>query len=437
MVQDARNAPKLPGRWPLLGNLPTLLRRDAVLLLREAERTLGPVFWIDSGFGQMSLMVLGEEGFSVLRNKSADSSHLRELDLFLGVSMLTVDGDDHRRVRAASSPAFTPAGLSRAHVGEVIAETVARRVDAWRGRDRIDVVIDTRVIALEVIFRVMGVEVNDLPEWSRWYGEYTLGVINIPIDLPGMPRWRAKRARRWLEQRLAAIVADARARGDHDSMVGVMAHGRDESGAGMSERELVDNLLILGFAGHETTASTMAWAMFHLAHSPEHWDQLCDEAKAMDEVPTDFTSLAERAPLAVGIFRESLRLYPPVAQDSRFANASFDIAGYRVEPGTIVATSVLLLSRSAEHYDEPDRWQPERWLDRGRKPTPIENCQFGGGAHFCLGYHMALLEGTSFLVHAARTLADAGVRPRLLGELPKPRYVPLVQPPRKAQLGLG
>ena len=80
--------------------------------------------------------------------------------------------------------------------------------------------------------------------------------------------------------------------------------------------------------------------------------------------------------------------------------------------------------------------QPERWLGLDHKPTPLENCQFGGGAHFCLGYHMALLEGTMFLVQAARTLAAAGRRPQLVGDLPRANYVPLIQPPRKAQLDL-
>ena len=68
--------------------------------------------------------------------------------------------------------------------------------------------------------------------------------------------------------------------------------------------------------------------------------------------------------------------------------------------------------------------------------TPIENCQFGGGAHFCLGYHMALLEGTIFLVHAARSLVAWGRRPHLRGAMPKPVHLPLTQPPASAELGL-
>lgn len=434
-IREAKDAPRLGGRLPVLGHFVSM-SRNSLSMFERAHSQLGPVFWCDFGFGHDTLIVLGEAGMEVFRSKATNSSHLAQLETFLGKSMLVVDGPDHKRMRGASGHAFTPAGLRRAKVGDIIGETVARRLGAWQGRERVPVVVDTRTVALEVIFRVMGVEVDDLQAWSKWYGEYTLGALNLPLEFPGTPLWRAKRARRWLDERIRKMIATARSKDDHDSLVGAMVHGRDDQGAGMSEAELIDNLLILGFAGHETTASTMAWSMIHLAHHPEYWDQLREQATALDGVPRDFKVLAERVPIAVGIFRESLRLYPPVAQDTRLVHAPFEIAGYRVSPGSTVGTSLMLLSRSPDLYEQPERWLPERWVDRERKPTPVENCQFGGGAHFCLGYHMALLEGTMFLVQAARTLAAWGVRPAPAGAMPKPRFLPLVQPPRKAELRL-
>jgi cytochrome P450 len=435
-LRDPKDAPTVPGRWPLLGHT-LAVRRDALNLLRQSKDRLGPVYWLDMGFGHRVFMLVDEIGFSVFRSKDADSSHLAEMELFLGRSMLTVDGADHRRMRMASAPAFTPGGLSRARVGQLIAETLERHVGAWQGRDRVELLRDTKAIALDVIFRMMAIDVGDLPEWSRWYGEFMYSALNIPLMFPGSPAWRGRRARRWLEARMRQIIADVRERGDQDSIIGVLVHGRDEQGQGMSEQELLDNLLILGFAGHETTASTMAWSMLHLASSPKDWDRLCEEVAKLGEVPLDYAELTRLTPFAVGVFRESLRLYPPVAIDSRRAHTSFEIAGYRVEPGIHVGTSFLLLSRDPDRYPEPDEWRPERWLDQAHKPTPIENCQFGGGAHFCLGYHMALLEGTMFLVHAARCLAAWGKRPVLDAPLPSALYLPLTHPPAATQLRLG
>ena len=436
MALDAHAAPKLSGRLPVVGHL-LRLQRDALGLLREARDAHGPAFWIDMGFGSDVLVVLDDEGFGVFRTKHANSSHMADFEAFLGHSMLTVDGADHRRMRGASSHAFTPAGLTRARVGEIIAETVERHLQRWRdsGEAVLGVVPATKVIALDVIFRVMGIEVEDLPLWSKQYSEYMLGAIAIPFKFPGSPAWRAARARRWLEARIREIIARARERDDRESLVGAMVHGRDDEGAGMTEVELVDNLLILGFAGHETTASTMAWSMLHLAQAPKVWDQLCEEACALAEVPHDVIALTEAAPFAVGVFRESLRLYPPVLIDTRRVQAPFEIAGYRVEPEDTVGTSLLHLSREPGRYVEPDAWRPERWQTIGRKPSPIENCQFGGGAHFCLGYHMAVLEGTAFLVRAARRMTEWGMRPELIDRrIPKPSYIPLTRPPRSARI---
>ncbi|MCA9637748.1 MAG: cytochrome P450, partial [Myxococcales bacterium] len=253
---------------------------------------------------------------------------------------------------------------------------------------------------------------------------------SVGFDWPDADGPRAKFLEEWAE------LEEARASGDRESIVGTMVHGRDESGAGMTEQELIDNLLILALAGHETTASTLAWSMIHLANAPAAWERLVAEATAMDEVPSDWSALAERVPFALGVFRESLRLYPPVHVDSRRTHAPVELAGYTIPERTVVAASILLMSRDPERYPEPEAWRPERWGDRGRKPTAIENCQFGGGAHFCLGYHMALLEGTLFLVHAARELAAAGRRPELIGGIPRPRYMPVTRPPAGVEIAL-
>ncbi|MEZ4381898.1 MAG: cytochrome P450 [Nannocystaceae bacterium] len=434
-LREAQSAPLLDRRWPLLGHLP-VLSRDSLGFLREGRRLHGPAFWIDMGFGNRIFVLVEESGFEVFRHRAFDSSHLSVSSMLLGRSMLTIDGADHRRVRGVSAPAFTPSGLSRARVGELITETVMRQLATWRGRDEICAVAETKAVALDVIFRVMGIEVGELAEWGHWYSELILGGITSPKSLPGSPAWRARRARRWLERRVRTIIARVRDSDDRESIVGTMVHGRDEDGAGMSEQELIDNLLILALAGHETTASTLAWSLIHLAREPASWDRLVAEATALAEVPTDWSALADRVPYALGVFRESLRLYPPVHVDSRHAHEALEFCGYAIPENTVVGTSILLLSRDPARYPDPDVWRPERWLSLDRKPTAVENCQFGGGVHFCLGYHMALLEGTLFLVHAARELAAAGRRPAQRGPVPRPRYIPLTRPPAKVPVGL-
>ncbi len=423
--------PMAGGRFPKLGHLPALAW-DLPGLCDWAERRYGEHTWLDRGFDSRILQLSGDDSFAILRNKVTDSSALYDVAAtFLGHSMIVIDGSDHRRVRGASAHAFSPAGLNRAGVGETVGELVRRRVSLWPHAEDLGIVAETRELALELIFRIMGIASEDVPEWRHQFEELALSAINIPFDFPGMPMWRGRRAARWIEARLRAIVLRARTNSDHDSLVGAMTHGKDEKNEGLSDDELIHNMKLLVLAGHETTASVLAWAFLLLAEHPTVWTNLVDEAASFDGLPTSAGDL-NRVPLAEGIFREALRLYPPVPTAIRKTTAEVRYGGCAVPKGTILACNLHSLSRDPERYPDPDRFRPERWLELGRRPTPFEMCQFGGGPHFCLGYHVAMLEGVALLIGAAQTLSASGMTLAPRRKLPRPRYVPVLHPPRKA-----
>lgn len=210
-------------------------------------------------------------------------------------------------------------------------------------------------------------------------------------------------------------------------------HGRDERAEGLSDRELIDNMKLLVLAGHETTASVVAWALLRLAETPLAWDRLTEEARAFGHVPARPDDLAE-VPFAEGVFREALRLYPPVANTIRTASRDMQLDGHAISAGVYLGCNIHELSRHPERYPEPDAFRPERWSELGRRPTQLELCQFGGGPHFCLGYHVAMLEGVAVLVGAALALSRHHRRLEPAGPLPRPAYLPVVHPPRKASV---
>lgn len=215
-----------------------------------------------------------------------------------------------------------------------------------------------------------------------------------------------------------------------------MVHGHDEQGEGSSEQELLDNFILLVFGGHDTTAAAMAWALLHLAHSPSHWRRLVAEAEVLDTIPSNPRELLGRAPFALALLRESARMYPPAHTCSRIVPRELELFGLALQPGTKLAVSLTLLSRDRGSYVDPDRWRPERWLDRDRKPSALEKCQFGGGRHFCLGYHLALVVGVTTLIQLARELERAGKTLRPSGALPAPRFLPMTHPPAGTSLAL-
>ena len=189
----------------------------------------------------------------------------------------------------------------------------------------------------------------------------------------------------------------------------------------------MDNIRLLVLAGHETSASTMAWMVIMMAQRPEVWDRVCAEAVAAGGIPRSPKELRS-FPYAEAVFRETLRLHPPVASDSRRALVDFELAGRTVQAGDNVTISIMHLSRDPSTYERPDEFVPERWLGRAEAVSAIELVQFGGGPHFCLGYHLAWMEIVQFAVGIALAMRGRNLRPRIVGAPPKMRYVPLLHP---------
>ncbi|MFK3789068.1 MULTISPECIES: cytochrome P450 [Pseudomonas] len=429
--------PVMPGKLPLLGHVHRI-GKDALGELRQAEAACGPIFWTYFGSQLPVLQITDEAGLAILQNKYTDNSYLREqMPVITGEAMNAFDGPRHRNARKASTDAFTPRGLSRAQVGEAIVQTIERRVSHWCRENKLAIFPQTKDIALEVVFRILGIQTQELELWRHQYEEFFLGMIPLKINLPGFPAWRCRKARRWLEQRVAQIVADTRARNDHDSLVGAMIFGRDDHGNGMSEVELVHNILGLGFAGSETTAAVMAWSVLQLSQHPGVWQQLCEQVARLPSMPVTHEELASQVPLAEGIFRETMRLYPPAPFEMRKVHTSFELMGHTIPAGVMAGVSLLHVSRNPERYPDPDSWRPERWLGLDRALNQVETCQFGGGPHACLGRHVAALEITLFIAMLARELGPRGIVPRLVGKLPPPAYLPFLRPSNKALLDLS
>lgn len=431
--RDRNGLPVAPGWVPGIGHAAAMIA-DLPRLCAEGDK-LGPLFWLQMATGKWVIASVREEAFSVFRNRETSSAHMtRNAEMIIGRSMVGLDGDPHRRTRGALNASFTPKGLTANRAGALIAEVIEPGVSRWPSLDEIPISDATREFAVDVIFRMMGIPAQDLARWREAFEEYVLSLFPLRWDLPGSPYRRGRNAKRWIDERLLRIADEARKQDPDSSMVAGMVRGRDEQGRGLDEDELLDNLRILVFAGHETTASTMAWALLYLGLDRPRWRRLVDEALAADRPPATPEELS-RFPFAEGLFREALRLHPPAAFDSRLTEQRFSLLGRFIEPGQEVGVALHNLSRNAERYPDPDRFVPERWLDREKKPGPLETAQFGGGPHFCLGYHVAWLEAELFLVCVARTMGARGMAPLTVGgALPQPTYMPVQRPPKSARV---
>ena len=397
-IERVHGIPVMFGRFPVVGNLPAFLT-DPVGLQRRAAEALGPLFWIDLGVGHsLDLTVSGEEAFGLFKSPRVESSHFFEqLELFFGRSLIVTDGSSHRHVRSILNRPFSPSGLQRVGVASLARDALVGCVRAWRSRRRFRVLAETQEATLRIIFGVLGVRPHELSEWRRRFRRYMLSAMPVPFRFPGSPHWVARRARDWIDASLRALIVQARHE-PSDGLLSRIVHDHDDDGEPLSEQEVLDNLRLLVLAGHETTASALAWVMLHLADDRRLWHRLCEEAFAIDDVPGT-PAQARACPLAEALFREAVRLHPPVYTETRRLREPVSIGGHELPAGTIVTIPITLLSHDPHRYPDPERFDPDRWLGREHKPSSIETCQFGGGPHFCLGYHLAVLEGVQLAAH--------------------------------------
>jgi cytochrome P450 len=220
------------------------------------------------------------------------------------------------------------------------------------------------------------------------------------MPLPATRRFNA--AKRDIDAFLERLVAERAVDGDGGDLVAVLRRLRDGSGRpALSEEEIRDEAITLMLAGHETTAQALTWTWFLLHRNPaarealraELSEQLGDRPPGPDDFP--------RLPYTQAVFREALRLYPPVWALARIATRPYALGPYAVPEGGTIVMSQWVVQRSERYFRDPLRFAPERWID-GPAPPPGAYFPFAAGPRMCIGERFAMLEGTLVLAAIGR-----------------------------------
>jgi cytochrome P450 len=199
------------------------------------------------------------------------------------------------------------------------------------------------------------------------------------------------RQKQQIDQLIYAEIQQRREEADssRDDILSLLLAARDEAGQPMTDEELRDELLTLLFAGHETTASALGWALYWIDHLPEVHDQLLSE---LDTLPPDCDpSAIARLPYLSAVCSETLRIYPIALNTfARIAKSPIEIMGYEFEPGTVLLPSIYLTHQREDIYPEPKRFKPERFLEK--QFSSYEYLPFGGSNRRCIGLAFAQFE---------------------------------------------
>lgn len=415
-----RAAPGPRGHF-LLGNLPEL-KRDPLALLVRLARDYGDVVRFKAGPVTIYL-VTGPAGVQHVlqdnnRNYGKQTIGYQKLRNVLGQGLLTSEGDFWRRQRRIAQPGFHKEKIRRfaeqmVHAAEHMLRRWAER-EALTPNQPLDIAQEMMRLTLGVVGETL-LSLDTIREFDRVSAAVTVSLEHIQRHLFSMvpfaealpsPKNRLfRRESAYMDQLIYKVIDERRASGkDEDDLLSMLMNARDdETGEGMSPRQLRDEVITIFAAGHETTANALAWTFYLLSLNPavarhlraELHRVLGGRAPQYDDLP--------RLPYAAAVIQESMRLYPPAWVISRNAVGDDVVGGYHVAAGSTVLVSPYVTHRREASWQNPEGFDPERFL--GETPSRqhrFDYFPFGGGPRQCIGNSFALMEAQLVLATVAQ-----------------------------------
>jgi cytochrome P450 family 110 len=378
--------------------------------LHEHDRKCGDIFTVDlSGAFTGVVFTSSPQAIQqILTNDtkqlSAPGSGNQTLKPFLGDrGVILLDGREHRQRRQLLMPQFHGDKV-RAYT-DAIQEITRDVIQGWQVGEMLNVREEMQKITLSVILEtVFGLSKGERYDRIREKLSKMLTLVDSPInaaflflpwlqkDLGAWSPWgRFVRDRAELNTLIYAEITERRQSHETDrtDILSMLIGSQDVDGNGMSDLELHDELMTLLFAGHETTATALAWAIYWINYLPEVKEKLLAEIATLGTEP-DAMAIS-KLPYLNAVCSETLRIYPVgILTFPRIVNETISIEDYELNPGQVVMGCIYLTHHREDLYPEPDLFKPERFLER--QYSPYEYLPFGGGARRCIGVALAQLE---------------------------------------------
>lgn len=335
----------------------------------------------------------------------------REMRYVLGGNLFDLMHDEWLPRRRALQPVFT-----KKHVqtfGGDMAQAARTQADSWLEGQRIDLDIECRRLTMRALGRsVLGIDLDEradaidepLRVVLKYIADRSASPIRSPRWLPTPARARARAASAKLRELASDVLRACRADPDLDApLVRALLAAKDpETGIGLTDEEIRDELIVFIAAGHDTTATTLTYALWQLGRNPEIQERVRAEVAELGEhelTPDDVAGLG----YTVQVLREALRLCPPAPGAARLAMRDIEVDGHCVKAGTMLLYGIFAVQRDPALWDRPLVFDPERFRPEAAKLlNRWQYLPFGGGPRSCIGDHFAMLEATLALATIVR-----------------------------------
>jgi cytochrome P450 len=408
-----RTFPGPRGHW-LLGALPRL-RTDMLGFFDQCFREHGDAAYFRVANRRTMLLshpadieqVLVTENRRFIKNFA-----MVFLKPLLGNGLLLNEGQSWLRQRRLMQPAFSKMQVES--YAPAMMECTERLIGSWQEGEVHDIVSTTMQLAMNIASRtLLGIDINqqfsEISQCLEAVMHDFLYRFSTPIPppqwLPTPGNLRLKRTIRRLDQILQQLIDERRAAGaTGDDFLSLLLNARDEEDKqGISDRQIRDEVMTMFLAGHETTANALSWMWYLLGKHPEIQQRVRQEVRAVlgDRPPTpaDIPQLT----FCEQVIREAMRLYPPAYVVGRRPVEDITIGRHFIPAGTNVLMSQWVVHRDPRWFDDPLKFDPDRWANGFVSRLPkYAYFPFGGGPRVCIGNAFAMFEATLVLAMMAQ-----------------------------------
>lgn len=350
------------------------------------------------------------------RNYAKGFFFSRRLRLLIGDGLFTSEGDLWLRQRRLTQPAF-----HRQRLGEwatITTDATEELLRDWqplqKSGEPFDVTTEMMRLTLQVVGRTLFS--TDLgAEAEKIYGALTIALDHIsyrmfhplspPENIPTPRNRRFQAARQVLDDVSLAMIRERRRQGtDTGDLLSMLLLARDEdTGEGMDDRQLRDEIMTILMAGHETTAVALSWTWWLLSQHPEVWERLQAELGSALSGRTPSIEDVPNLPYTRMIIQEAMRVYPPIWAMTRQAVEDDTIRGYHIAAGSTIIVMQYITHRHPDFWQNPDRFDPENFAPEYSESRPrFAYFPFGGGPRGCLGNSFAMMEAQLILATIAQ-----------------------------------
>ncbi|MGW2303680.1 cytochrome P450 [Streptomyces sp. NPDC001809] len=405
-------APELAG-LPLLGSLLDL-KNDSLGTFLRARRDHGDVVRISAGPPGIRATVYGvfsaEGAQQVLAGESAnfrkDNAFYQEVRESFGNGLLTSQDEDYLRQRRLVQPLFTRRRVDG--YAAAIAAEVTTLAEEWRqaDADTVDVLQDMARLALRAVARILfGTDVDaaveivekNFPDVGAYVLRRGYSPVNVPRDWPTPGNRRAAAVHRALYEVCDRIIAERRssgaAPGDGQDLLTLLVEAESAEDGSFDATELREQVLVFLLAGHETTATSLGFALHLLALHPEERKRAHEEVDRVLAGRTPGAGDLDALPYVTRVLKEAMRLFPAAPVIGRRAVAATVVGGVAIPAGADVIVAPWVTHRHPDYWEDAERFDPDRFTPEAEAARPrYAWFPFGGGPRACIGQHFSMLE---------------------------------------------